>query len=158
MDKTELQTAIDVKLRVHGFRRRNSTWYRVSQTGTEVIDLQKSLYGMQFYVNVAIVPKGMEVRGKDWPMERECPIRVRYAAAFPQDKSDIDRVLNLEYDGLGDHERRGGINELMSLVVARMFDGVGDLSALKSAIEDGVYKAALVSRTAQAYLGIDKDC
>ena len=96
MEKKVLEALFERSLVVAGFRKKGSCWYRQLSDILQLIDLQKSSYGKQFYINIACVPRGMQPEGMPFPQEHKCPIRIRLTSAFPAQRERVDKSLDLE--------------------------------------------------------------
>ncbi|WP_457150720.1 DUF4304 domain-containing protein, partial [Mesorhizobium sp. P5_C1] len=109
MDKKELESLLNKDLSANGFKKKSATWYRQDAGALQVVNLQKSNFGLRFYVNIGCVPNGMSVEGLPTPKEYDCPIKIRLDSAFPDQKTRIEETLDLEISGLKDDERSANI-------------------------------------------------
>lgn len=84
-----IKAAVAKFCHAHGFTRRSNSWYLRQQETIVVLDLQRSQYGPQYYMNVALslLPLG-EV---DAPGENQCQVRTRLSNVFPADAELIGR-------------------------------------------------------------------
>lgn len=156
MDKKSLESIFGDQLRAQGFKRKASSWYRQTEGGLQMVNLQKSSWGMQFYVNLCCVPNGMEVEGMPTPKEYKCPIRVRLTSAFPEQRKEIERVFDLELSGINDSERAEQIATFTRDLLLMFMDYMRDALSLRKAIEQGKFKKAWINLAAQRYLGISE--
>jgi Domain of unknown function (DUF4304) len=76
-----------------GFKRKATYWYRASNDVIHVVGLQKSRWGEQHYLNLAVWVSKIEKR--DFPKVRECHIQCRLDA-FPETPDDLSRALDEE--------------------------------------------------------------
>jgi len=60
---------------VNGFSKRRCTWYRRHPDTILVLDLQKSEYGGQYYINLAVALRALNP--DEYPRENKCDIRLR---------------------------------------------------------------------------------
>jgi hypothetical protein len=103
MNAKELAATIDEVLGPAGFEKRKSTWFRHHPETVLVVDLQKSDYGGQFYVNLGI---GLRALGlSEWPREEHCHIRVRLERVLSRADTE-NRAFDLEDRSLPDDIRR----------------------------------------------------
>lgn len=157
MDKKSLESSIGPMLVAVGFKKKASTWYRETEGSLQVVDLQKSAYGLQFYLNLCCVPKGMYVEGMPTPKEHKCPIRVRLADVYPERGTQVGDVFDLERAGVSDVQRREQLNEIINKLVLPFFERTASAHALRDAIRQGLFKRGAVSLATKMHLGI-ADC
>ena len=85
------------KLQADGFVRRGRvSWYRRGADLIQVVNLQKSQWGEQYYVNVSywLLPLG----SAKWPREQDCHVRMRCDDAIRSGRR-IHQSLDAEYKG-----------------------------------------------------------
>lgn len=154
MDKRGLEFVLGAELASHGFNRKSSSWYREAEGGLQVVDLQKSSYGLQFYLNLCCVPAGMAVEGMPTPKEHKCPIRIRLTAAFQEHRDDIEAAFDLDRTSLSEAQRQGSVVRIVREWLLPFFDQIVCARELRRAIEQGVFKRGVVSLEAQRHLGL----
>lgn len=54
MSSNVIQATFDGFMKGAGFSKRSGSWYRISDEVITVVELQKSQYGLQYYVNLAL--------------------------------------------------------------------------------------------------------
>ncbi|MBL8711477.1 MAG: DUF4304 domain-containing protein [Alphaproteobacteria bacterium] len=112
-----IKFGIDEALNPAHFQRKSSTWYRYLDETILVVNLQKSNFGKQYYINLGIFAK--DLRGdpddKRDPKESDCHIRIRLDALEPADQDRLRLLLNLEDNSIDAAERQQGI----AIAVAR---------------------------------------
>src|SRR5690606_2510580 len=98
----ELEGAISDILKPLAFRKKGPNWYFYTDECVCMINLQKSEWGGQYYINVAILvtPLTME----KMPLEYRCHIRARIDNLVPSD-IDIRGALDLENHSMSSKER-----------------------------------------------------
>ncbi|MDP1734048.1 MAG: DUF4304 domain-containing protein [Sulfuritalea sp.] len=82
-------------MKAHGFRKSGPTWHRDCDRMIQVLNIQKSQWGDQFYINLGIYLKdlGSEVR----PTEYRCHVRCRVEQLLDgEDFSNFNRLLNFD--------------------------------------------------------------
>ncbi|MBL9179824.1 MAG: DUF4304 domain-containing protein [Verrucomicrobiaceae bacterium] len=154
MDKKTLESALAAPLVAHGFQKKASSWYRQADETLQVVDLQKSAYGLQFYLNLCCVPAGMEVEGMPTPKEHKCPIRIRLTSAFPERREQIEEALDLERTSLDDAQRQDAVARLTSELILPFVNHMKDAATLRQAIGEGIFKRGAVNLAAQKHLGV----
>ena len=158
MNKQALQKIFNNGLSVFGFTKKSPDyWYRVGVGVVQVINLQKSAYGMQFYVNLCCVPEGFEVPDMPTPKESQCPIRIRLTAVHPEQRKRIESLLDLENSSFEDAEREQGVNALVTELIVPFFADVQTVEALKSAITSNKLDEGAVMFAVRKYLGIEQE-
>ena len=105
--------------RTHGFEKRSSSWYRTEDETIAVYQVQRSSFGPQFYVNVALwlLPLGAH----HYPKERECHIRTRLSQLVDDASSGLDDTLNLEFS-MSASERQNNLQRLLEIYMIPLLD------------------------------------
>ena len=154
MDKKALESVLNRELATKGFKKKASSWYRQGAESLQVVDLQKSNYGLQFYLNLCCVPAGMIVEGMPAPKEHKCPIRIRLTAAFPEHLNEIEEVFDLGRTTSDESLRAERLARLTNDLVLPFLNYMKDATSLKVAIEQGVFNRGAVNLAAKKHLGI----
>jgi hypothetical protein len=110
MNTKELQRLFDAVLGPAGFQRRKETWYRMNEDTITLVNLQKSQWGGQYYVNLGVYLR--DLGQSKSPPEYQCHIRARLTAIAGDERAAIEEALDLEASGIpikqrGDVLRRG---------------------------------------------------
>ena len=71
MNSKEFERALSRSLREKGFQKHRKTWHKDQEVTIAVINLQKSQWGEQFYINLGIYVKRLGPLAT--PKEYECP-------------------------------------------------------------------------------------
>lgn len=154
MNKKSLESVFGAQLNAQGFKKKGSSWYHQAEGALHVVNLQKSAFGMQFYVNLCCVPIGMEVEGMPAPKEQACPIRIRLTNVAPEQKSEIEKAFDLEASSVSDSEREALVIRYTREFILPFLDYMKDASSLRHALEQGKFKRAWVNLAVQKHLGI----
>ena len=88
-----LYAALSPVLRADGYERRGPSWYRSGAETTRVVNLDKSTYGQQFYVNLAVALRGLSP--DPFPAEHHCHVRFRLDEFVP-DKARLQTILDFD--------------------------------------------------------------
>lgn len=155
MDKKTLEVLFTSILAPHGFRKKGGAWYRESRGVLQGVDLQKSSYGEQFFVNLFFVPEGIAVEGMPTPKEHKCPIRIRLTSAMPERRKDIEELFDLEQPNLSESQRISGIQKVISRMLIDFLDPLQSNGGLKLAIEENTFKLGAVNLVARKHLGVN---
>lgn len=76
-----------------GFRKTGATWHRDLDEMVQVLNIQKSPYADQFYINVGVYLKSLGRESR--PTERHCHIRFRAEQVLGGDERfDLNRLLD----------------------------------------------------------------
>ena len=154
MNKKTLESSLGTYLVDNGFRKKASSWYRQAEEVLQVVNLQKSNYGLQFYLNLCCVPAGMDVEGMPTPKQHKCPIRIRLTAAFPEQRDEIEEILDLERTSITDSMREQQIAQLTREKILPFLDHMKNTISLRQAIEQGMFNRGAVNLAAQKHLAI----
>ncbi|RWC58985.1 MAG: DUF4304 domain-containing protein [Mesorhizobium sp.] len=154
MDKKELTYLLNDELSRYGFRKKSTTWYRDLQESLQVVDLQKSNFSNLFYANICCVPGGMSVDGLPTPKENKCPIRIRLDSAFPKNKIEIQKALDLDSKEITDDDRATMISIFLRELILPFLENLKDLKNIKHSIESGLLDNGMVYVSAKKFLGI----
>jgi Domain of unknown function (DUF4304) len=154
MNKAALEAALGDVLQPIGFKKKGGAWYRSSSEVLQGVELQKSSYGGQFFVNLFFVPEGHLVDGMPTPKEHKCPIRIRLSAALSDRGGRVDELFDLERSALGDSDRAIGIRELLQKDLLPWLAELQSTEGLKAGIVRGDFKRGAVNLAVQRLLGI----
>jgi hypothetical protein len=131
-----LETAITSSLKASGFIKKARTWWRYGPDVIQVLNLQKSPYGDNLYVNLGIYVKSLGEEQK--PPENRCHVQVR-----------LDRVAHSEHQQCVVAATAGGV-PVQALIDAVLVDGVAwlddlaTLSGIRRFLESGGSEKGLV--------------
>lgn len=106
MNNSSLESFVDRQLRPFEYAHKGSSWYNASADSVAVINLQKSQWGGQFYVNLGVY--FLALGAERFPAEHKCHLRLRLSA--------LDDALNLEQTHLTDAEREKILGEALTQV------------------------------------------
>jgi hypothetical protein len=142
MSKTTnpIRLALEAVLSGEGFSRRGDSWYRRSDEVVEVVNLQKSQYGNQYYINYALWLTALG--DATFPKEEKCHIRMRVDITMT-DAEQFACLLDLETDMPAD-ERRITIAALLTSKFKPFADRCRSLAGLRELFADGRFRNAMV--------------
>jgi Domain of unknown function (DUF4304) len=146
--------AISQEIEIMGFTRKSNNWTRASAEVSQVINLQKSNYGRQYYINLGFLPKEMAQDSTDYahPRHEKCPVRLRIEDILPNPAQEIAETLDLEKEIFTPHSRAKRVGEFMASI-APTLDRLLTIEGLRRAYADGTFKRALIMLRARALLG-----
>lgn len=149
MEKRTLERVLEAVLSAHGFRAQKRTWYAASDEATKVVDLQKSQYGEQYFINLAVCLK--QLGGPEKPKEHQCHVRARLTSLLA-DPAPLDKALDLEDATLSDEAREREIIGAMSQFGLPFFDEAGSLDGLRHLDARGTLDKFFVNRQVRELL------
>lgn len=125
------------------FHKEGVVWYRETDDAVLVADLQKSNFGDQYYVNLAVWLKALgEVR---FPKESQCHIRIRPTALDANTQKYWEReVFNLEHRTIPDHKRIELIEAFLTRTAIPFLLAAGSIEGLRRMQHDGRLEGAAV--------------
>jgi hypothetical protein len=124
-----------------GFSKKAGAWYRTGEDVVTVVELQKSQYGKQYYVNVALWI--LSLGEAKTPKERRCHVRTRLSRLVGDREAELSRLLDLE-SPLADDERRGALTEFLGAQMAPVIDVTVSVETLRSPEGQRLVGASLV--------------
>ncbi len=147
-DKNPISIAFEESLRAGGFAKKGNTWYRDNPDVLEVMHLQRSQFGPQYYINYAL---WLKVLGEPKsPKEVDCHIRMR-ESNFGGDIKIARKLLDLESD-LASEERSGGIVHFMSKSFFPFSNQCRTLDGMRLLFKEGRFADTLIVAAARKLL------
>jgi hypothetical protein len=99
-----LKEALSKTLEKYDCRRKTNSWYCSNDETVIMVNLQKSQYGEQYYVNFGIALR--QLVPEQFPKEQHCNIRFRLASVVPQAmQSECQLAFDLENNAYSDKDR-----------------------------------------------------
>ena len=149
--KHTLQNAITELLSRHGFVRKSSTWYLDGAECLCLVDLQKSNFGQQYYLNLAITPKSLEK--SSFPKEHQCHVRGRLSEIV-SDKKSFESDLNLEEGGAPAEEKTARVVDAINSFALPILLDCQTLAGIKEKYAAGIFKRFLVTLKMKQLIGV----
>lgn len=142
----EFQSAITRALREQDFKKRRSSWYRETEDLIQVINLQKSQYGEQYYLNLGLYVKYIikESVIERYPPEYKCHVRIRLAKETRVNGIEISSWFDLENLEIGEEERIGAINKIFSERVIPFMSQCASIEGIGMCFHRGELASALI--------------
>lgn len=152
--KNPIISAISLEIGGLGFTRKSNNWTRASAEVSQVINLQKSNYGRQYYINLGFLPKEMtqDAGAYAHPRHEKCPIRLRIDDILPNPAHEIAETLDLEKEIFTPDDRAKRVREFM-VCIAPTLDRLLTIEGLRRAYAEGTFRRALIMLRAKALLG-----
>jgi hypothetical protein len=144
-----IQTPFDEFAQSSGFTKKSGSWYRRSSETIVVLNLQKSQYGPQYYVNVGLWLLG--IGPEEAPKENHCHVRTRLEFLVPTPKGRVTTLLDLA-SPLDDRTRREELLTLLKSDLLPVVDACATLEDLRSGEGRRLIDVSLVEGPAQRLL------
>ena len=109
MDTVTFRRTVGALAQHNGFAKAKSRWFRVSPETTIALELQRSGYGMKYYLNVMVWIQGFGNRAYDLN-----ELSTNAGHLFRREPPEFSDVLDLE-TSLHDATRQGKLETLSSL-------------------------------------------
>jgi hypothetical protein len=150
MNTRELANTLDQILAPAGFRRRNDTWYKTNEDTITLVDLQKSQWGGQYYVNLGVY---LRVLGRTTsPPEHLAHIRARLGSIAGDDASAIEEALDLERSSISAEQRASTIAKFLRTLALPYLAERSALPRLRRLHAEGRLGPAMVLKSARDVL------
>lgn len=150
MNTKELEEEFDSVLAPAGFRRRKDTWYRTNEDTISLVNLQKSQYGGQYYVNLAVYLRDLGKAAS--PLEYQSHIRLRLTAIAGSDASVIDDALDLEKPGMSTEQRKEVLGRALTTIAVPFLADRSVLPRLRELHARGQLGPVLVTKDTRELL------
>ncbi len=129
-------------LRQHQFKKKGSSWYRATDWSVAVVNLQKSNWGAQYYVNLGV---SLTAFGGDrFPKEHHCHVRTRLDA-LRGDNEGIKLALDLE-QSLTPDERNEILTSALIQYALPLLDQCATCGGFEQALKSGQLGSALIHK------------
>jgi hypothetical protein len=150
MNTKELEGVFDSVLVPAGFRRRKDTWYKMNDDTITLVNLQKSQWGGQYYVNLAVYLRDL---GKATsPSEHESHIRVRLTSISGSGTAAVEEALDFERETVSAEQRRKVLAHALSTVALPFLAERNTLPRLRELRADGQLGPVLVTKATRELL------
>ncbi|WP_434041169.1 MULTISPECIES: DUF4304 domain-containing protein [Sorangium] len=148
--KTEnsVKLATDATLKDAHFLQKNGNWYHDTEETVLVVDVQRSNFGQQYYINLGIFVKvSSQGLARFPPKESECHIRLRLESLMPEsDEEAVRTLLDLDNQSIGSAERQKRIRELVASVAIPFLLQCSTHAGLREAKRNGRLDAAVIDK------------
>ncbi len=132
-----------------GFKRRSRTWYRAAPVGLLVVNVQKSNWGQQFYVNFGVYVRALG--DEAFPPIHHCHFYARAASLDREQQPHWEAVMDLEKP-MDDALRREEFTNLLTARVLPFLDRLTTTEGLRAAAAAGEFEGGLFLRALREYL------
>lgn len=132
-----------------GFEKKSGAWYRHAPEVITVLDLQKSQYGPQYYVNLGYWLR--QLGDERYPSPSKGHISSRLETLLPEERHRIARLLDLD-EPMPDDVRFAKLRALLNDHLLPVIERGSSLAGLKEMIDDGTLRGAAIRGPAQQAL------
>lgn len=134
-----------------GFEKKSGSWYRRTPEVIAILNLQKSQYGPQYFLNLSFWLR--ELGDERYPKAHQSHVVARVSGLVPKVESRLKALLDLEY-AVSDEVRIFELVAVLSDNVLPIVERAKDVDGLRSLVADGTFDAALVVVEAHSRLGV----
>ena len=140
-----IREALSTLLKTHGFKKKSNSWYLDNEECVSVVNLQKSQYGDQFYINLGIAFKTLGT--VDFPAAYKCHVQFRLEEAIPDSEQDKYKVaMNMENHSNFPDDRKAIVSTLMEIYGLPMLRESSSAKGVEAAYKGGRLVGAAVLR------------
>jgi Domain of unknown function (DUF4304) len=144
-DSKTIKEIIKKSLSKAGYSKKSDTWYFRNDEVVLLVNLQKSQYGNQYYLNCGVGLKSLGV--VDFPKEYQCHIRFRIEGVMPEgSEKNIAALLNLEDMSISEIQRKDEISKLIAEYVLPTLTALSSINGISETIHSGVLKKAMIHK------------
>lgn len=144
-DSRFVKEALSAPLKEAGFKNKSNYWYLNNTDVVLLVNLQKSQYGDQFYVNGGIALKSLGA--DEFPKEHHCHIRFRLTALVPEkEKKQIESIFDLENESLAGQHRKDEISRLVTDLVLPILQDCSSKNGIAETVKSGRLARAMVHK------------
>lgn len=152
IDSKPIKMALGAPLLEAGFKKKSDNWYLGNDEVVLLVNIQKSQYGNQYYVNCGVSVRALG--GIDFPKEQNCHIRFRLTAILPEEKrKEVEALFDLESELLSDHQRGEEISRLAKNTVLPILQRCSCREGIVEAVRGGVLAKAMVHKQVKDWIG-----
>ncbi len=142
---------VDRVLNPYGFKRRKNTWYLDAPEIIAVVDLQKSRWGQQFFINLAFYLKSLG--SERFPKENHCHARVRLSALLDTaERAKFDQALDLEDTSFSQSQREEVIETALRRSGLPLLQAGRSLDALRTFLTEREVPSLFLAKEARSAL------
>ena len=124
-----------------GFIKKGDSWYFNEAETILVANLQKSNFGKQYYVNLAVYVK--QFGEERFPKEHKCHIRIRLDAVVTD---GTENIFNAEDTSVFEEERQNAVAQLMQSKAIPFLRRLATVEGIRQMVRQGELRKAMVHR------------
>jgi hypothetical protein len=138
------------------FQKKGDSWYFENNDCIFVVNIQKSNWGGQNYINLGILLKELDKIPE--PKEYQCHIRVRLDQIMRKTAFDFNKVLDLENNTISSEDRSDIIKTAFKEQILPFFKKMESLNEIKSTLQSNEYPDLIITLRAKKFLHIIENC
>jgi hypothetical protein len=148
-----VKLGVDEALVASGFSRRGSLWYRHLSETILIVDVQKSPFDEQHYVNAAVFVKALsQTNPMKIPREYQCHIRTRLETLRSTDTALLE-ILHLDNHAVDDFERRRLVMNAVRESVVPFLVRCSTVDGIREAYREGLLHNMFVHLVVRELIG-----
>lgn len=139
----------------YGFKKKSNSWFFLNSEVTQIINVQKSIYGEAFYINCGIGINQLEP--KSFQKEVDCHIRARASSdVFMEDaeREEIKKLLDFSRDDVDYLTRMNKFKYYLDSYILPFFEKYNSLDEIFKAVREKRFSNIPVSREVYELAGI----
>jgi hypothetical protein len=145
LDSKLIKEALGAPLKDAGFKKKSDSWYWSNNEVVLLVNLQKSQYGDQYFVNCGVALKSLGAA--EFPKEHHCHLRFRLTAVVSEEESkEIESVFDLENESLSEQQRKKDVSRLVKDVALPILQGCSSESGIIETVKSGRLAKAMVHK------------
>jgi hypothetical protein len=149
MTSNIIQATFDGFMKDAGFSKKSGSWYGVNDEVITVVELQKSQYGLQYYVNLALWLRSLGEAKT--PKEQACHVRTRLSRIVGSEEGRLSALLDLDVP-MPDTVRAENLQSFLRTHLGPVLEATASLNGLRRDAGQRVVAQALVTGPAQELL------
>lgn len=140
-----IREALSTLLKAHGFKNKSNSWYLDDEESVSVVNLQKSRYGDQYYINLGVAFKVLGVVG--FPAAHKCHVSFRLEEAIPDAEQELYKAaLNMENQSISPDDRKAVVSRMVEIFGLAMLRESSSAKGVEAAYKGGRLAGAMVLR------------
>lgn len=144
-DSKLVKEALGAPLKEAGFKKKSDSWYWANDEVVLLVNLQKSQYGDQYYVNCGVAMKSLGAA--EFPKEHHCHIRFRLTAVVSEEEAkEIESVFDLENESFSYQQRKEEVSRLIRDIALPILQGCSSESGIAETVKSGRLAKAMVHK------------
>lgn len=147
MNKNIFKKVITSSFENTAYVKKGQSWYLDGEDAIIVVNLQKSNFGEEYFMNIGIWLKGLG--STLFPKENQCHLFIRLERLFPEDRELITRGFSLETTNM---QTLSDLSEFIKFKLFPFLQDCTNINKLKDFAAMGKFKAGLIRKETKDYL------
>ncbi len=146
----DLEVVVTSVLKPEGYRKKKTNWYLETDDCILMVNLQKSRWGGQFYINLAVLIT--DLNKNNTPQEYECHIRARLDEVVPN-QNEVKKTLDLEDTTIPTETKIETLANALNAYGIPFLSSLNTLSKIKEKLQRQELKKIAIRLDMREYLG-----